>query len=150
MIKNLGIILVILFCLAVIYSQPARAGWLDTVNQSGISNAPYPSPTIATGTLQPTKSPTVGPSPTTSATPTGTATTTLIPLPEITLIFPIPSDTPTLTKTLFPVQLSQTPQPSENGVLDRLSIRFRYLITLLIILWVFLIGFAIIYVRQLR
>lgn len=150
MIKNLGILLTIMIGLIMVFTQPSRADWVDSVTQSITPNTASPSPSVTFGTPQPTQSPTIGPSPTLLTTPTETATTTLIPLPEITLIFPIPTNTPTPTRTPINSQLSQTPQSTDDTGVNHLSTRLRFLVAIIIVLWVFLMGFAIIYIRQLR
>jgi hypothetical protein len=82
-------------------------------------------------------------------TPSDTPTTTLIPLPAITLIFPVSTPTPTATITPTPTA-SETPQPRENTGLNNLSPRFKLLAVLIALLWLILIGFAILFIRQYR
>ncbi len=98
-------------------------------------------PSSATATPAVTETP--------SPSPSVTATTTLVPLPAITLIFPAPTETTTPTVTPLPVAGTQTPKPTDSATVS-LSPRIRLLIGLIIVLWLFLAGFVIIYIRQFR
>jgi hypothetical protein len=100
------------------------------------------SPTGRTNTPSQTYTPTM--------TPSKTATTTLIPLPEITLIFPASTPTPTATITTTPAIADETPQPQGYTGLNYLSPRFRLLAVLIALLWLILIGFVIVFIRQFR
>jgi hypothetical protein len=81
---------------------------------------------------------------------TKTATTTLIPLPEITLIFPVSTPTPTATITPTLASPVETPQSLEQDGLKNLSPRFTLLAVLMAILWLILMGFVILYIRQFK
>ncbi len=95
---------------------------------------------------------TVNPALTATPTPTyaPTATTTLVPLPAITLIFPAPTETSTPTITPDSIVITETPNPADGVESSPLSPRLKVLIGLIIVLWVFLIGFIVLYIRQLR
>lgn len=102
-------------------------------------------PTQTQLTIPGSQTPTSTPAYTTTITPT----TTLIPLPPITLVFPAKTDTPTPTNTAINIREVQTPTPapSENG--DNISPRLRILFIILVLLWIFLAGYLVIYIRQL-
>jgi len=85
-----------------------------------------------------------------SLTPTLTATTTLMPLPEITLNFPVATSTPTITVSSLNAALAVTPAPSEVVEGQDLSARIKFLSVVLVILWLILAGFLVIYIRQLK
>jgi hypothetical protein len=85
-----------------------------------------------------------------SATPSNTPTAPLLPLPAITLIFPVSTNTSTSTNTPRPTLFTQTPIPSNLNTLSVYSPRFTLLFILLFFLWIFLAGFLIIYIRQFR
>jgi hypothetical protein len=73
-----------------------------------------------------------------------------MPLPAITLIFPASTNTSTVTITPVPVSITEAPRPSEGDKLFTLSPRVRLLTIMLVVLWMFLAGFVIIYIRQFR
>ena len=85
-----------------------------------------------------------------STTPTATPTTTLMPLPEITLIFP--ESTSTSTTTTTPRISSETPTSELPGGSELQSVYPRYsvLTVVIVILWLILAGFLIVYVRQFK
>ncbi len=112
-----------------------------------------PTQSITPGTV--TRSPTGPPltpshSSTPLMTPSMTATTTLIPLPEITLVFPASTPTPTVTITPTLLPYIETPKPVEEKGLNNLSPRVKLLVVLIAILWLILMGFAILYIRQFK
>ena len=85
-----------------------------------------------------------------SATPSDTPTTTLLPLPVITLVFPLATSpsAPTHTPTSIAITAaSNTPVPED---LSSLPPRFPLLFILLFILWIFLALFIIVYLRQFK
>ncbi len=136
--KTIAIALLLLGCLAVfIGGQTAQAARVALV--AGTSTM---TPSATSGTPAITETQTL--------TPTVAATTTLVPLPAITLIFPAPTETSTPTVTPLPIAIAQTPEPADGAPLLSLSPRFRVLIGLIILLWLFLVGFAVIYIRQLK
>jgi len=85
-----------------------------------------------------------------TATPSDTPTTTLQPLPAITLIFPISTETSTPTITPKPIIFTATSTPSAYENLSSLPSRVTLLLILIFILWIILVGFLIIYVRQFK
>lgn len=105
-------------------------------------------PPVTPSATGPTNSPTLTSSAT--LTPSNTATTTLIPLPAITLIFPVSTPSPTATLTSTPAFTAETPQPQGNSGLNNLSPRLKLLAVLIALLWLILIGFAIIFIRQFK
>jgi hypothetical protein len=134
----------ILFICAILITtaQPIRAEILYQATQSGTPGTATQSSTGTSSTPSQTYTPTM--------TPSETATTTLIPLPEITLIFPVSTPSPTATMTLTPVSPVKTPQYSSEKGLKDLSPRYKLLAVLIAILWLILIGFIILYIRQFR
>jgi hypothetical protein len=87
---------------------------------------------------------------TSTLTPSASPTTTLIPLPVITLIFPASTVTSTPTITPEPPPVTKTPQPTNGAAIFPLSPRLQLLLIFIVVLWLFLAGFVIVYIRQLR
>jgi hypothetical protein len=85
-----------------------------------------------------------------TATPADTPTTTLQPLPVITLIFPISTETSTPTITPKSIYFTATSTPSAFENLSSLPSRVTLLLILIFVLWIILAGFLIIYVRQFK
>jgi hypothetical protein len=83
-------------------------------------------------------------------TPTVTPTTTLIPLPAITLIFPAHTTTPEITQIPTPVLTTATQIPDSENVYKSGYPRIRLLIIVLGLLWLILVSYLIIYIRQFR
>ncbi len=159
--RKLLIFIIVLFGLGMFFVQPVDAMLLvlatqpvtsitPTQTSRSTSGTPSPSVTQTAGISIPSVTQTTGTPSTPMMTPTGTATTTLVPLPEITLIFPAATPTPTSTSTILPSELTQTPQPVDNGTISHLSARIRFLIIVIAILWLILIGFVVFYVYQLK
>lgn len=73
-----------------------------------------------------------------------------MPLPEITLNFPVATSTPTITVSSLNAALAVTPAPSEVVEGQDLSARIKFLSVVLVILWLILAGFLVIYIRQLK
>jgi hypothetical protein len=142
-VKGILIFILLVCVLLSISNQPAKA-FLQ-----------YPGPETATATIKtptqvlPTQAGSPSPSPSVQATLASTATTTLVPLPAITLIFPVLTDTPTPTETPTG-QTPGNPGDDTNGRTAELSPRTRVLAIVIIVLWLVLIGFAIIFIRQVR
>lgn len=129
-----GLISILLVCAVIAIVQPVHAATVTgTVTQTQTGTPGTPSLTNT-------------PSPSLSETPTST----LLPLPAITLIFPESTSTSTATRTPRPIIVTQTPNPPEGVEITQLSPRIRILAILLIILWLFLTGFVILYIRQFR
>ena len=115
---------------------------------SGTRTATPPLPPTATGT-QASPTPAATGTSEVAETATPTRTTTLMPLPSITLLFPIQSVTPTSTLTAIANAGAQTIQtPSANGGSDGISLRIKVLIAVIILLWLLLFGFIILYFRR--
>jgi hypothetical protein len=123
-------------------AQPVHAIVMYLATQSSTPGTATQSPTSAASTPSQSYTP--------AMTPTKTATTTLIPLPEITLIFPVSTPTPTATITPTLASPVETPQSLEQGGLKNLSPRFTLLAVLMAILWLILMGFVILYIRQFK
>jgi hypothetical protein len=85
-----------------------------------------------------------------TTTPSDTPTTTLQPLPAITLIFPVSTETSTATITPKPIFITATSTPSAYGNFSSLPPRLTLLLVFLFILWIFLASFLIIYIRQFK
>jgi len=125
--------LILFIVLIIAIAQPVNAS--DVLQAAGTQ-----SPTKTVGTPSSTYTPTATPSP--------TSTTTLMPLPVITLIFPVTTSTPTTTISPQLVQGTVPSEPSTNGQNAPISPRIRVLGIVLVILWLILAGFIIIYIRQ--
>ena len=136
-IKRIVIYVIIVCIFFITAAQSVHAAVLELVT-----------PTKTVSPTRPTGAPTQ--TSTTTPTPTQTPTTTLIPLPAITLIFPVTSPTPTETVTPTPLHDDGTPQPAGTGGISTLSPRFKLLAVLITLLWIILIGFAVFYIRQFR
>jgi hypothetical protein len=135
------IILLDIFMLA-LFSQPILA---EVANQTTVTA------TSGTNTLTPTKtSGTPSSTFTPSSTPSNTPTTTLVPVPVITLIFPVSTNTPVATITPATNFINGTPTPLNTASTAQLSPRIKVLTIILVLLWLFLAGYLIIYIRQFR
>ena len=106
--------------------------------------------TITDSPSQAISSPTPALSSIPDSTPSITLTSTLLPLPAITLIFPAPTKTSTATITTVPAVITETPITTPSNEKSNLSPRYLLLEILLGFLWVFLIVFAVLFIRQLR
>lgn len=140
LIGSICVLLSIICLLAIGQSAQASAQFLGTGTATSSQQASSPTSTL--GTPLPTGTPT--------ETPSMTPTTTLAPLPAITLIFPASTTTATATITPTVNLVTETPNPQDGLSIISLAPRIRALAILLVILWVFLAGFVIIYVRQFR
>jgi hypothetical protein len=136
-IYRLTIFILIVCALFLVAARPVHAAMLYLVTQTVT-----PSPTGRTSTPSQTFTPTM--------TPSNTATTTLIPLPAITLIFPASTTTPTPTITTTPSIADETSHPQGTSGLNNLSARYRLLAVLIALLWLVLIGFAVLFIRQFK
>jgi hypothetical protein len=141
-LNRLAIYIFITSSFCVLATKPVHAAQLYLPTQTATTGTVTPSPSGLTSTPSQTFTPTMVPS--------DTATTTLIPLPAITLIFPKSTATPTATITPTPGSETSTPQPAESSGLNNLSPRFKLLAFLIVLLWLILIGFSILYIRQFR
>ncbi len=136
-------ICILFICTIVLISvRPIHAEVLYQAAQSGTPGTATQRPTNTSGAPSQTY--------TAAMTPSNTATTTLIPLPEITLIFPVSTPSATATVTLTPASPVETQQFSEESGFRNLSPRYKLLAVLIVILWLILIGFTILYIRQFR
>ncbi len=136
-LNRVPIYFLLLCALFIVAARPVHAASLYLITQSVT-----PSPTGPTNTPSQTDTPTL--------TPTETATTTLVPLPAITLIFPASTPTPTVTITSTPGPATETPEAQVDTGIDTISPRYKFLAVLIALLWVILIGFAVLFVRQFR
>jgi hypothetical protein len=141
-LSRITIYILLVYLFFINAAQPVHAEVLFLATQSGTPGTVTQSPTRVSSTQSQTSTP--------SATPTVTPTTTLIPLPEITLIFPVSTPTPTVTITPTPALPVETPNPVEAGRLKNLSPRFKLLAVLISALWLILMGFVILYVKQFK
>ena len=105
---------------------------------------------LVTGSVSP--SPTNAPSLTytPSSTPTETPTTTLVPLPAITLNFPVQTNVPIATISPTTFSNLDTTKSSDRGEFTSLSPRLRLLAVILVFLWLLMTGFAIVFFRQFK
>ena len=85
-----------------------------------------------------------------SVTPSLTPTTTLMPLPEITLVFPAPTRTPHATETQKLEVSTPTSTPSTDNIFMNISARTRVISIVVALLWLLLAIFIIIYIRQFK
>jgi hypothetical protein len=136
-ISRVMIYILIVCAFLVIAAQPVHAAISYLVTQTVTSL-----PTGRTSAQSQSNTP--------AMTPSKTATTTLIPLPAITLIFPASTPTPTATVTTTPASADATPQYQGNTRFNSLSPRYKLLAGLIALLWVILIGFVILFIRQYR
>jgi hypothetical protein len=92
------------------------------------------------------------PSQTYTATVTASVTPspTLDPLPAITLLFPAPTNTQIATVTPLQAIGTSTPLPTKDNVFLSASPRMKTLAIIIAILWFFLAGFLVIYIRQFK
>ncbi len=128
---------------------PNPTAGISSLTPTGISGTPSPASTYSTqsttGTAS-TPSLTITP----SSIPSLSPTTTLMPLPVITLIFPESTKTSTATVTPEAQIGTGTPALSGDNDLFRLSPRLKALSIVLVFLWLILVGFLIVYIRQFR
>ncbi|MFZ0535043.1 MAG: hypothetical protein WAM09_17885, partial [Anaerolineales bacterium] len=134
--------ILILITFIITPSQPVHAAIQYLATVTAPTDTTTQPPTETPGTPALTFTP--------STTPSDTSTTTLMPLPAITLIFPASTNTSTVTITPVPVSITETPRPSGGDELFTQSPRVRLLTIMLVVLWMFLAGFVIIYIRQFR
>ena len=83
-------------------------------------------------------------------TPSITPTTTLMPLPEITLVFPAPTSTSRETETPEPALTTQTPNPTKESLHKSVSPRMKVIMLAIALLWLFMAVFVVIYIRQFK
>lgn len=141
--------------------QPIYNSAVDLATATPTISLQSQTPAATSGTPAHTHTPTTTPSQTaTSGTPTHTftpslttsqtPTTTLKPLPAITLIFPVSTSTFTATSTPLFATHAETPEPSVGADGQSILPRIQFLVIVLIALWLFLAGFLIVYLRQLK
>jgi hypothetical protein len=128
---------------------PNPTGGLSSQTPTGISGTPSPASTYGTQSTTGTAS-TPAQTFTPTSTPSLSPTTTLMPLPAITLIFPASTKTSTATGTPEAQIGTGTPALSGDNDLFRLSPRLKVLTIVLVFLWLILVGFLIVYLRQFR
>jgi hypothetical protein len=85
-----------------------------------------------------------------SVTPSLTPTTTLMPLPEITLVFPAPTRTPHATETQKLEVSTPTSTPATDNIFVNISSRTRVISIVVALLWLLLAIFIVIYIRQFK
>ena len=121
-----------------------------TRTSTGVPGATATTRPASTSTLQPIASPTVPSatgSPTVTAAPTRVFTPTLEPLPEINLVFPVPTSAPTFTQTPVPTVASADTRddaPAGPGTPPRLLL----LALVVLVLWLALVGFVVFFSRH--
>jgi len=81
---------------------------------------------------------------------TNTPTTTLMPLPAVTLIFPVATGTLTPTKTPYTGTPAGTPDLDSKDEDDNIPPRFRMLSIVLIFLWLLLAGYLVVFIKHFR
>jgi hypothetical protein len=134
---------ILLICIFIIITtQHVQAAIMYLVTQSATAGTYTQSPTATSSTPSLTFTP--------SSTPTETPTTTLVPLPAITLIFPAPTNTSRSTITPVIASNINTAKPTEMVKVTNLTPRIKLLEIMVIGLWIFLVSFVIILIRQFR
>lgn len=83
-------------------------------------------------------------------TSTNTPTTTLMPLPEVTLIFPAATETLTPTKGPNSTTPVGTPEAASMAEDEKTPPRFRLLSIVLIFLWLLLAGYLVVFLKHFR
>ena len=133
----------LLICVLVITGvQPINIFILDISTATPTSGLYSKTPPMTSSTPSQTYTATV--------TPSVTSTPTLEPLPAITLLFPAPTSTPISTVTPFQDTRTSTPSPTEDNVFLSATPRMKTLAIIIAILWIFLVGFIVIYIRQFK
>jgi hypothetical protein len=132
---------IIFYMLVIAGPQPIIYQFLDLNTGTPTSGLISQTPITTPGTPTVTSTP----GPTASYTPT----TTLMPLPAVTLIFPQSTNTPTVTNTPNNSFDLMTPEPNSAGETTSVPPRLRILSIVLVFLWIFLVGYLIIFIRQL-
>jgi hypothetical protein len=126
-------------CLLIISPQTVSNPFFDlNTTPGGLFQTPTGMTSLQSQTNTPTDTPTVTP------------TTTLIPLPEITLIFPAYTTTPEITQIPTLVLPTATQIPDSENIYDSGYPRVRLLLIVLGLLWLILVSYLIIYIRQFR
>jgi len=128
--------------LAIASPQPIMNSFYDLLTVTPTMDSLSQTLTATLSTPSQTDTPTV--------TPSITPTTTLIPLPEITLVFPAPTSTSQVTETPEPVLTTQPSNPNKESIYKSVSPRMKVIGFALALLWLFLAIFVIIYIRQFK
>ena len=141
-LHNNSFYLLIICVLAITGSKPINIYALD------ISSV---TPTGGLNTITPSKSSsTPSQTYTVTVTPSETPSPTLEPLPAITLLFPAPTNTPMITVTPHRTIVTSTPSPTDDNEFLSATPRTKALVIIIAILWLFLAGFLVIYIRQFK
>lgn len=122
--------------------------------EDSITNTPTRTPTTSispspSSTRKPSSTPTA-PTPTFTLTPTltSTPTTTLEPLPTFSQVFPFPSETATSTiGGIESVSIISTPDLPEE---IQLPLRIQLIVVIIVLLWLFLAGLLIFFIRRIH
>jgi len=128
--------------LAIARPQPIMNSFYDLSTATHTVDSLSRTPTATLSTPSQTYTPTI--------TPSITPTTTLMPLPAITLVFPVPTSTSRVIVTPEPVLRTRTPNPTEETIYKSVSPRMKAITVALALLWLFLAVFVIIYIRQFK
>lgn len=83
-------------------------------------------------------------------TSTNTPTTTLMPLPDVTLIFPIATGTQTPSQALFTQTPIGTPGMESGAKDESLPPRYTILSIIIIFLWILLAGYMVVFLKHFR
>lgn len=126
-------------------------------SQSASPDSSTPSLTSTTGLIT-TQTQTLPPGPTNTSTQTytpgptstNTPTTTLMPLPAITLIFPVATETLTPVKDPNSTTPAGTPDAASITDDEKIPPRFRILSIVLIFLWLLLVGYLVVFLKHFR
>jgi len=137
-LHNNSLYLLIICVIVITGSQPNNIFILDISSATPTSDSNIKTPFMPSSTPSLTYTATVTPSP------------TLDPLPAITLLFPAPTNTQIATVTPLQAIGTSTPSPTEDNVFLSSTPRMKTLAIIIAILWLFLAGFLVIYIRQFK
>lgn len=128
--------------LAITAALAISASAVNAQSYTPTSTQTTKTPILATRTPSQTYTITVSPS--------VTPTTTLEPLPEITLQFPASTNNSVPTVTPKSTDVTSTPNPMVGNLLLSINPRMKLIGILIAVLWLFLAGFLVIYIRQIK
>ena len=135
--------IIIIFCLlAIASSLPISVPMVNAQSFTSTSSQGTKTPILSTSTPSQTYTITVSPS--------VTPTTTLEPLPEITLQFPIPTGNSIPSIAPKSTDVTSTPYATAENLLLSINPRMKIIGILITALWLFLTGFLVIYIRQIK
>ena len=141
-LHNNSLYLLIICVLVITGSQPNNIFILDLSSATPTGGSNIKTPSMPSSTPSQTYTATV--------TPSVTPSPTLDPLPAITLLFPAPTNTPKATVAPLQAIGTSTPSPTDDNVFQSTTPRMKTLAIIIAILWFFLAGFLVVYIRQFK